>query len=339
MSSRHLLTTVPHDHECPIEEEEEEIEVAPPVIFDAECLGEEVPQGFDAVRIRIDGSTRSDLSWKEAAAAAMVYRDQGLKLFWEIDLGLFSFLESPLGSQTQFLSLCLSLEHFRDTLWKEFRQESIGLCLYRGSLDLSLKFPWDEEQRENLKEWWHEKADEKEHLKLFCSDAAGEYLNMLAAHLPDNLPLFVLFDVGALDDPFMIARLLSKERYPHITIGAKGALWNGMHLLGSEFGWEDARLPKGVISRQTVSVCDPHQISLGICLPAEKQCQTGALRETMETLVKEKTPFRVIPAGRLLTEWDGLDHLIVETSTVDKPLFRMLQGFAAAGGKITYVGA
>lgn len=353
MSSRNLLTTVSHDHECPIEEEEEEIEVAPPVIYDAERLGEEVPQGFDAVRMRIDGSTRSDLSWKDAAATAKAYRDQGLKLFWEIDLGLFSSLESPLGSQTQFLSLCLSLEHFHDTIWKEFRQDSSGLCLYRGSLDLSLKFPWDEEQVENLREWLHEKTDAttlnalnqtqegKELIKLFCSDAAGEYLTMLAARLPDHLPLYVLFDTGALDDPLLVARLLSKERYPNITVGAKGALWDGIHLLGSEFGWDDMLLSKGVISKQSVPVCDPHQISLAICLPPEKYwqgCAVSSLREKMISLIKEKTPFRVITAGRLLTEWDGLDHLIVDTSTVDKPLFRMLQGFAAAGGKITYVG-
>ena len=139
-------------HSCKAKEDDEDLfpDAVPAIIFDTRTLNEKVPPGFNAVRIPLDATLRSDLLWKQERQAAEKYIQQGLRIFWDIHFGLFNL---PIANQPQFLSLSLALEHFRDTLWKEFRQQTVGLCLYRGSANFSLGFVWNEEQLNNLREW------------------------------------------------------------------------------------------------------------------------------------------------------------------------------------------
>lgn len=353
-----------HDHEDD-EEIEEVLDSTPVIIFDAHTLQEEVPQGFNAVKIAIDGSMKADLSWKEERAAALRYTAHGLKIFWEINLGLFSSLKHPLGNQAQFLSLCLSLEHFRDTLWKEFRTQTVGLCFYRGRLDLSSGFAWDETQIANMQGWLHDRfgnadalareveGERKEFsaimpldlanrsagkrlLSLFCCDAVGEYLDLLANRLPDTLPLFVLFDATGVDDPLLTAQLLHKERYPRLCLGVKGG-----RSLGGELSWEGSPLAKGTISRHLSSQSNV-PVRIAVCLPSMQQCRqadTLGLNEALAWLQKAQTPFRIIPEGLLTTDWDGLDQIIAVSHGLSPQGKRKLQGFCAAGGEVLTIGA
>lgn len=307
-----------------IEEEFTDIYMAH--IFEPVWMGEPAPEGSDVVLLSIDGKIKADLDWAKERQAAIDYIDQGRRILWKIDLGLFDQMDGPLSNQTQFLTLCLSLEHFRETLWKEFRQQSTGLCLYRGDADFSQNYPWDEEQKNNLQQWLKnlgDSAPDQDLVRLFCRDVAGEYLDLLAARLPDTIPLFVFLDATSVNDPLTAAQLITKERYPRFHIGVKGLACPG---LGGEVTWTGAPLQQ--------------EIKLGVCLPYMSYCRPEANRKLKETMLalKGKIPFRVIPAFELNVGWEGLDTLIVDSGSVDSQLRRKLMGFCAAGGAVLCLG-
>ena len=377
MTNRNRLTTIDspnhHEHHHHHEPEEDCIdEIGDPFpvrIFDASFCGETVPAGFDAVRIAIDGTIKADLSWKKEHDVATAYVKQGLRIFWEIDLGLPGSLHHALGNRTQFLGLTLSLEHFCNSLWKEFRKETVGLCLYRGPVDFSGNYPWDEEQVLNLQEWIKDLyanaelfAEEtgikifnfasldvesmaqssagRDLLKFFCRDSIGEYLSLLALRVPDSLPLFLLLDTNAAQDPMLTARLLTKERYPRFHLGVKGSN-SGIQALGGEIAWDGIPMEKGMISREVGNAPQVERAKLGICIPRmtfSRPASTTLLSHALDALIARKIPFRMIPEVNLAAEWDGLDFLIVDTQYVEVQFKRKLQGFCAAGGTVVYIG-
>ncbi|MEI8365249.1 MAG: hypothetical protein WCF65_02415 [Parachlamydiaceae bacterium] len=378
MTNRLQLSTHKESHDKENHDSDhvdEDVEdVKPALIFDAAYPGEPVPDGdrFNAVRIMIDGRIQSSLSWTVQAEAAHDYIKQGLRLFWEIDLGLFNRLERPLSDRVQFQSLVLSLEHFRDTLWKEFRQQTVGLSIYRGSLDFSLGYPWNDEQIANLHAWlqgafgdiktlaadvgitcsgnWIDITPDilqnspmgKNLLQLFCRDAGGEYLGLLAARLPDPLPLFAFFDALEISHPYVAAQLLTKERYPRIHVGIKERLCSAAQSLGGEIAWEGTSLSLGGLYRE-IKLENQKQYErarCALCLPKFSVChpkQHLKLEQALVTLCEQNIPFRIIPEVLLSYEWDDLDELIVDSAHVDKQLHRKLQGFSAAGGTVKFI--
>lgn len=321
-----------HTHEHEDHEEEEEIALfRPAFVFDAQSLDEEVPAPFDTVKIKLEGTLKADLKWEKERAAAASYIAKGLRIFWEMDLGLFQGLKYPISNASQFLSLSLSLDHFRDTLWKEFRDQTAGLCLYRGSADFSVGYQWNEEQEANLQGWLKEqelerqssKETESRLLSLFCRDAAGEFLEMLAGPLPDALNRFILLDVSSVEDPLLAAQLVTKERFSHLTVGGK-ILWDG-----------------GVISRHPEKATLGERARIGVCLPPMNKGiaqPIQGLSAGMRRLQQKGLAFRVIPEYFLTADWDGLDYLLVASDQLTIQGKRKLNGFCAAGGVVVTIG-
>lgn len=372
MTTRHrLATTDQHEHHHPEESDEEEVlpEFLPSHIFDAAYCGEEIPEGFDSVRIPIDGSIKADLSWKKEREAALHYVKQGRRLLWDLDLGLPGSLPHPLSHRPQFLSLALSLDHFRDTLWKEFRKETIGLCLYRGSPDFSLHYPWDGEQIHNLQAWLAEffttieafteetgiaTADfslltpeilarsktGKELMRMFCRNAIAEYLTLLSARVSDALPLFLLFDVTSFQEPVEIAQLVTKELYSRFLLAIKSDFPRAVEMFDGDLPWEGATTCQGMIGRELLWTQDKDshaEAKIGLCLPHATQCLPShlhMLKQAAADLLQRNIPFRIIPQRDLAAKWEGLDELVVNPSCVDAALERQLRGFRAAGGQI-----
>lgn len=364
-SSKLTLDTSRHHHHESEEEDEEVILSQPATIFDAQTIDETVPPGFDAVKIAIEGGIAHDLSWTQAHQIAEARIKQGLRIFWEIDLGLFANLKRSLDNKSQFLSLSLSLEHFRDTLWKKFKSDSIGLNLYRGSADFSRNFIWDDVQRANLQDWlatvfnigqfcdetgisiaFFKEANEhlltqsaagKYLLSLFCRNAAGEYLGLLRGCLPDTMTCFVLLDNDGIHDPYQMAQLCNKECFQHFCIGM-----TGKGNLGGELGWKDSILKAGSISRELLTCMPLSSACVGVCLPLVVRCfpsDREKLGKVIGMLQEKKMAFRIISEAFLTTEWDGLDYLIVQSDALSAQGRRKLQGFCAAGGVVVYVGS
>lgn len=300
-----------------------------PIVFDAYDINQNVPPEFNSVLIKIDGTLDADLDWKAVRHTAQHAIEQKLKLFWDLDLGLFSKLKFSLTDQAQYLSLGLSLDHFRDSLWKEFQAHTIGLCLYRGSADFSALFPWDEGQTQNFQGWLHDhKLDktknEKQLQMLFCRDAAIEYLNMLTRNLTDLLSTFVLLDTTSIDDPILLSQLLSKDLYERQQrIITEGVL--------SFSAFKGTHRSIGYISRTPISLESSNPPAIGVCLSS---AISSGLHEMVQQLLKQNIPFRVIPEPLLTTEWDGLDYLLVHPESIGTEGIRKLRGFCAAGGTV-----
>jgi hypothetical protein len=327
-----------------------------PAIFDARSLDDTIPEGFNSVLINLNGRTTSDLNWEKERLTALRYIDQGLRLFWNIDLGLFSNLDLPLTDQTQFLALTLSLHHFKDSLWKEFQEHTVGLCLYRGPIDFNQTYPWDEEQNHNFQGWLEEhfqtisrlgvvvnscshfssfdqihysmfegNVEGSRLLSLFCCDVAAEYFNLLAQSLPDLIHLFHLFDTKAVQDPLLLAHLLSKERFARfLRMATEGVLpINSLKSTSSNEGFLAAlKQPDAKFE----------EIKVGVSFPSFPYSHT--INATLLKLLKDKIFFRVIPEGLLMMEWDELDCLIVDPAYMSPHGMRQLRGFHAAGGLI-----
>ena len=289
--------------------------------------------------IQLDGALKADLDWTSAKEAALQQIDNGQKILWELHLGLFESLVYPFSHQSQFLSLGLSIDHFIKDIWPLYSEHSIGVSLYNGPADYRKHFPWDAAQNDNMQEWLKEafksvdaleaettiplkSFDEATRsklettpegsrlLSLFCRDACVEYLNLLAANIPDEIPLYVQLDCSGIDNPAFLAQLTTAERYERLS-----------RLLSHDKTIADAKA--------------------AICLPPSSMVHAQAFKgldEAMEAMQERSIPYKIIPEASLITEWDELDALIVCPKGLGPQGFRKLQGFCAAGGLIVVLG-
>jgi hypothetical protein len=320
---------------------------------------------FNSQLVSLDGRLKSDLNWRESQEQAQHYMEQGSAILWEIDLGLFSQLTLPLANQTQYLSLGLSLEHFRDTIWKDFKHQSLGLVLYRGTLNFSDSFHWNDEQESNLKGWIqdhfttlqiveegtrlsfssfnqidHYSLSKSEYgrqlIHLFCRDVMIEYINLLASRLPDTLPRYLLLDAHSVENPLYQVQLLHPERFDQLNLAVKGA-----KIPLKCLGWEHAS-PYGVISQfDSPPIFPLPEEKIGICLPAMDKYQAlhdQGIANILHHLLNQQIPFRLIPERDLITDWDGLDYLFYLPTGLSSQGKRKLQGFCAAGGTTVSLG-
>ncbi len=290
-----------------------------PKIYDLRFGDEPDLSSYNTVLLHLNGKVSADLDWKAEEQAAQNYSDQGLKLLWQLDLGLFNCLKAPLSNQMQFLSLILSLEHFRDTLWKKFKDCTLGVCLYEGSANFAKQIVWDDQLQANFL-LWSEKhqfkfEDMQTDLKsLFARDAVAEYLTLMANRMPDAMQFFIQLEVEPLISLAKEAQLLNRERFERFHLMARGG-----------------RLPMQYNDEAKIGVCLP-----GCHLIDPKLYQN--LEEVFGKLLIEKTLFRIIPEAFLTHEWDGLDYLIVEPAALSSQGKRKLLGFCAAGGTIVTLG-
>lgn len=296
--------------------------------------------------VLLDGTLNSDLNWPAARQSAERYIEKGSKILWEINLGLSSALSFPFENQMQYNSLKIAVEHFRDTLWKDFQEQSLGLCLYRGSADFSRTFLWNETQLNSLRLWLKDSFIEpdnfrketgihiedferlsrfqlEEHplgrhlLRLFCRNVVMDYLDLLISQCPDSLPPYLILDASTIKVPWECAQLLTKERFER---------WHCQ--------FEGSILPFDQISNT--------EIKTAVCLPSMNRInptQWKPLEKAFISLEENKVPFRVIPEVFLISEWDGLDDLIVVSEAVSVQGIRKLQGFCAAGGRVIVLGS
>jgi hypothetical protein len=282
--------------------------------------------------VELDGRIQSTLDWTHARKEASALAEAGKEILWKMELGLFSGLDLPLSNQMQLQSLNLSIEHFRETLWKDFQSQSNGLIIYSGELDFSIKFPWDEILMSHWQGWLQDRFETihcfnseigiltegfqeihpqlQKHpsvlnlLKLFCRDSVADYLSMLAGSISDSLPLSLQFSVSEALEPLLFYQLAAAERFERFNI-----------IFDQEHTFQDA--------------------TLGICLPSADLVKPSLLRNlqaVIDRLQKAKIPFKVIPEDHLIQQWDGLEAIIYSSKCLGAQGKRKLQGFCAAAG-------
>lgn len=333
----------------------DELDVERPLkIFDPSALDEVIPAGFHAVMIRLDGRLDSPLRWQEQINAARRYVSEGYRLLWKMDLGLFAGLHFPIADETQYQALGLALRFFGETVWSEFREQTVGVCLYRGTADFSRALEWDFSLIDKLQEWlkelfsdfrkftsevgvqvngWEQVDNEVlrttkagiDLLQLFCRDRAVEYIDLLGRHLPGGVAVCVLFDMQGIVDRALSAQLLAKESYAGIVRGVTSGAWpiESLRYDGASLVSDDANCHY------------PDQsLSVGLCLPVGNEL--SKLRKTIELL--GTVQFRLLSEPFLTSSWHGLDALLVFSDAMTSQSLRKLHGFCAAGGTIVTIG-
>jgi hypothetical protein len=333
-----------------------------PTIYEPCHTHDAVPPEFNAVKITLDGRVKSSLDWRESQADAERFLNQGLKLFFDLNLGLFNSLHFSLSNQTQFQSLALSLEHFRDSFWKMFREDTLGLSLYRGTCDFSQGFPWEEATLANWIGWLQDRFESihilntetgseferfeaidprLEHqpqvqqlIRLFCRDAAAEYLGLLADRLPDALPVFSMLDASAIVEPVHLAQLTTAERFDRLELAVRKADFP------SSFVWQEGHPVSGFLGHKFIEI-PRRDVKVGVYLPSMDMVRPShyqGLNQALKELISRQIPFKFVSESYLITEWDGLDYLIYVPSGLNSQGKRKLQGFCAAGGHAVSVG-
>jgi len=261
-------------------------------------------------RIKLDGTLKSDLNWSVEQADEPI--------LWELDLGLFDRLVHPISNEMQLRSFGLSIEHFVN-----FEvDKSLGVCLYCGDLDFSLGYPWDEDQEHNFLHWCQENgcdASEPFMKKLYCRDAATEYLNLLANYLPDSITPHLLLDASSIQDPFDCARLLDPERTERFQRAIRGS-----KVMTRDLVWGEELAP-------------PASANTGVFLPQSvnyQECSASRYRKVLQVLNEKGVSYRLIAEDHLIRDWDGLDVLIIDPGSVSRFGMRKIMGFQAAGGAV-----
>lgn len=295
---------------------------------------------FNTVAITLDGRPQSDLNWSQAIISANLAIEKGLKLFWNLDLGLFTPGRNYLSDQSHYLTLLLSIQHFIEKIWNPFHAETIGLNLYQGSIDFSRSFDSDEKLVSAFKIWLEplcldaksidpiefSKSSEGSFLfSLFSRDAAVDYLSRFIDQLPGQLPCSVLLQTSEIE-PILLTQLLVKESWGRLqrAVSTETILTYSR----SMYGILSATLPD---SRSSVA------IPTAICIPSKNSHQIplrSNIKKVMETLSHKNIPYRLIVEASLASEWNGLDVLMVSMQSLGPLGERMLRGFQAAGGEI-----
>ncbi|CDR33824.1 hypothetical protein [Criblamydia sequanensis] len=271
--------------------------------------------------IPLKGDLQDEGSWDEALLLAKQEIEKKKYILWELDLGLFTGLKFPPDHQGQFATLQFVINHFAEKVFPLFEKHSLGVILYSGSLSLESELSKKKGLFDEAIAQYRENHGLNEPDEICFFEIAFRFLEELAKPLRDLVKTFIILD---LKDTALIteARVLSKENSLKIQIIPK-----------------NAKIPREGLSvegQKIVYKKDDKLTSLGLLMPKvnQKAKDYKLIDETLQSLLQKKTSFRLISEEHLITEWKGLDKLIVDPAMLSKEGFRMLQGFSAAGGSI-----
>lgn len=317
---------------------------------------------FNAVQISLDARLEADLNWSEAFSKAEQVKKKGLNILWDLNLGLFDELPLPLSDTTQYKSLHLSLDHFFETLWPKYKENTIGAVLYKGTLDWAPKWNWDPDQLFTLENKLIELFETtqslynatglkfkdfqsidpkrllqndygKNILRFFCLSTALDYFEILSAQFPSDLLPYVLFDLHSIDSRLQAFQLLEKEAFDFMQVGLKNAPFAMPHAVG----WQTKSFLNGYIGKESLDYTPlPYEPTLGVLVPSKPLLDPKKLKEG-ELQLKDyeaQEPIRFVSERLLTMDWQGLDTLLVFEILPETK--RKLEGFIAAGGQVVY---
>lgn len=251
-----------------------------------------------------------DLKWEKEIHHAQTLIKKEQHFVWHLEFG-FSSLRFDPHDTAAFFSFSLAVEEFAKTVLPLFKEQTFGVCFYRGGSDLTHLFllnHWEE----TFEEWCRGLSLQKNpwNYSLFCTKVFGEFLQRLLSFLPEEVLGCLFFDISNESSWSKIGYQFNSERFELF-----------------ELFFEN----KGeCFQKERIS-------PLGICLPVESFVNSNffhSLDHVMGELQKEKKSFRLIPEAKLTEEWNGLDQLIIFPTYLSAQGKRKVTGFEAAGGQV-----
>ncbi len=340
-------------------------------IFNGQVKHEIKLDEFNAVTVDLEAGLKADLNWTSALAQADEAINRGFKIFWNLQLGLFEKLNSPMSNHPQFLNLQLAVEHFNKTVWPKYNDKSLGVCFFQGSSRFEEHFLWGKKEITNFQEHVKslfgsvERASEyvneymqsfenlqpdqfttiewKKVVQQFCQSSAIDYLKLIAEELHDDAEPFAAIDISTV-------QTLSEQAYWQETTLAtplRFVLCGSKLPLNHQLAWNSGISPLGYIVNKTEFLDNnapkvefiPTTAALAVYMPSSFESKNeikSTLNWLFDELNKKGLHYRLISEDRLTVEWDGLDHLIVISKAISPISKRMLKGFCAAGGTVVY---
>lgn len=253
-----------------------------------------------------------DLNWSIQIEKARSLVSLGRKIVWKFDLGL-EHPYYPLEDELRFQSAGLALKQFSHDVWPEFKEQTLALSLYRGLVNFSEFFLWTDRQRANFASW--KEDEESDDLREFAADAFAIYFQMLAHRLPDEAPIFLLFDLGPMQSVSKALRVISKQRFEHFLIAIKGSL------PVDRFVWSE----DGIEMKKIVA-------ATGAVFPENR-----AFDLKFDALLAENRDAKAVYETSLTEDWEGLDRLLVLNNSLSLQGNRKLKGFEATAAQVQLI--
>ncbi len=159
-------------------------------IFDRENLDELVPPGYTSAVIFVDATPTSPLCWEMEKKAAEHLIQNGLKVSFELKLGI------QLLSQATLQTASLAINEFRDRLLEPISEHVEAVVLKRYN----------------------------EPFKTFEDrDREIDFLDILRTNLSPEIPVLLLFSCKSLQDPYMAARMFAQDRFSLFVLGLESS--------------------------------------------------------------------------------------------------------------------
>lgn len=320
--------------------------------------------GFNSVVVELDAKLDSGLNWNKEKQKALEYISKGYKVVWNLNFGLFHELPLPLSDTSQYRSLNIAIDHFFDFILKDTADHTLGVIIYKGSIDFSHEWPWDVDQELNFRGWLSEQFKDHHafcnHAKLpceslysidpkllyenefgrsvlqyYCLRAALDYFSILTSRFETDLLPYVLLDTSKIQSPMYTYQLLEHEDFEFIQLALKNSPFESSHALG----WDSHAYANGYIGKSAKKYIEPKMHpTVGVVIPTHPVFDPEKRKRIDQTIerVEAKTSVKYIGERVITLDWAGIEHLIV--FEVEPESKRKLEGFAAAGGTLVKVG-
>ena len=273
--------------------------------------------------ITLPASINHELNWEKQLELASEKKNQVL---WHISFDYESQPFSPFDP-LYFNAFNLAIEAFNKTVYPQFIKRTLGVCLYKGDLDLFSRLKKCAQLQEHHEEFLSDyKTEPSSFLNtLFGLNLFSDYIHRLASALPEALFPFCLLD-GSSYSSSLASLLLCKRRFEHFLVAVKHP-----HFI-RELTWQKGLVsPSYPISKPTIALALPSDLLISGQIITQ-------LHHLSERLEQAQIAFRFIPEEYLNEEWHELNEIIYLSSALSPKGLRMLQGFEAAGGTLICYG-
>ncbi len=150
-------------------------------------------------------------------------------------------------------------------------------------------------------------------------------LQLLASRLPQSVRPFIFLDTTDIADATTYFQAINQVTLGSLLPILKGK-WPQLYPYAfPALAWDHACSPLGVVSDR---FCEPL---------SEKKVERAVLMPEKGSFPIPEGDFRLIPEALLTHEWDGVDQLLVDPSSVHGRCQRKLKGFEAAGGEVIFI--
>ncbi|MEL7431341.1 MAG: hypothetical protein AAGI90_02265 [Chlamydiota bacterium] len=235
------------------------------------------------LRISIPFSMGSSFSWEEGASAAV---KTSKPILWDLSFPEIAPIVTSQNLGVEKAKL-LAVQHFVETIYPRFKGQSAGLILHKGPLDFGVPYPEIKRVRDLF----------LDRLASFCRA------------VPDELPIFLCFDVSNLS-PSKAIGLLHQKHFTHFPLILRGATFPF-----PAFSWGRGLGTYGTVLEEE---------DLGLLVP-DHLCDDLLSR-------LQGVGYRILYKEFANNDWSSLSAILFDEDT--PAVRRILRGFQAAGGRI-----